>query len=383
MARQFLQQNNLHNVVGRIEYIRGDTGKQEHMEAFYSTIDDSQWKSLAEFNQKKFKQNQKGFNKNKKCSAIEAREIILHMPHKYYNFPYSINGTKINNAQDLAKYICDDFNKKFGTDCCVAVHWNKSMTNFHVHLIYSERKQETKRANRNFYYDSNWKKCKKAESVHMIKKGDVISEWCSEKESKFKSKEYLENTIKPHYASLFELERYRDDGLHLKEQKEHKINPTSSLEYIELHDKIVEYNKNVRTWNNMVDDVLERSPEYATLQSGKPITNKSKMNLPPTKENEYTLFIDTVMKPAVTAHKEQRKHHKEYLKYMIERVKEALYALVERFKLNASKQSTTNNISMKNYAQITKQKPFKPQMKKKTNKNISKFIKHQCDFEKD
>lgn len=83
------------------------------------------------------------------------------------------------------------------------------------------------------------------------------------------------------------------------------------------------------------------------------------------------LFIDTVMKPAVTAHKEQRKYHKEYLKYMIERVKEALNALVEHFKLNASKQSTTNNISMKNYAQITKQKPFKPQMKKKTNKSIS------------
>ena len=95
------------------------------------------------------------------------------------------------------------------------------------------------------------------------------------------------------------------------------------------------------------------------------------------------MFIDTVMKPAVTAHKGQRKYHKEYLKYMIERVKEALNALVERFKLNASKQSTTNNISMKNYAQITKQKPFKPQMKKKTNKDISKFIKHQSDFERD
>lgn len=38
---------------------------------------------------------------------------------------------------------------------------------------------------------------------------------------------------------------------------------------------------------------------------------------------------------------------------------------------------------MKNYAQITKQKPFKPQMKKKTNKSISKFIKHQSDFERD
>lgn len=34
MARQFLRQNNLHNVVGRIEYIRGDTGKQENMMAY-------------------------------------------------------------------------------------------------------------------------------------------------------------------------------------------------------------------------------------------------------------------------------------------------------------------------------------------------------------
>lgn len=340
MARQFLQQNNLHNVVGRIEYIRGDTGKQEHMEAFYSTIDDSQWKSLAEFNQKKFKQNKKGINKKNK-KAIEGREIILHMPHKYYSFPYSINGTKINNAQDLAKYICDDFNKKFGTDCCVAIHWNKSMTNFHVHLIYSERKQETKRANRNFYYDSNWKKCKKAESVHMIKKGDVISEWCSEKESKFKSKSYLENTIKLHYASLFELERYRDDGLHLKEQKSFKISESSSLESIELHDRITEYNNNVKQWNRMVDEVLVRK----------------------NKQQEYSQFIDNVMRPAVVAHKRYRKHHKEYLAYMIERVRDAFKELVERIKSTERKQSTTS-ISFKNYKQITKQKPFKPKMVK-------------------
>lgn len=40
MARQFLRQNNLHNVVGRIEYIRGDTGKQENMMAYYSTMPD-------------------------------------------------------------------------------------------------------------------------------------------------------------------------------------------------------------------------------------------------------------------------------------------------------------------------------------------------------
>lgn len=374
MARQFLRQNNLHNVVGRIEYIRGDTGKQEYMMAFYSTMPDEDWKNLAQYNQERFKKNKKGFNKNKKCSAIEARELILHIPHEYAN----------RDPHELVKLVGDDWKKRFGTDCCLAIHWNKTKTNFHIHLIYSERVREDKVATRNMYYDSDWKKCKKADAVNIIKKGDIVSKW-DDKDVKFKKKSFMQNTVKPYYATRFKLELYKDDGLHLKEQKEYKINPTSSIEYIELHDKIVEYNKNVRTWNNMVDDVLERSPEYCVLHPSdhNTVVNKSKMNLPPTKKNEYTLFIDTVMKPAVTAHKKQRKHHKEYLKYMIERVKEALNALVERFKLNASKQSTTNNISMKNYAQITKQKPFKPQMKKKTNKDISKFIKHQSDFERD
>lgn len=46
-------------MVGRIEYIRGDTGKQEYMMAFYSTMPDEDWKNLAQYNQERFKK-QKG-----------------------------------------------------------------------------------------------------------------------------------------------------------------------------------------------------------------------------------------------------------------------------------------------------------------------------------
>ena len=67
MARQFLQQNNLHNVVGRIEYIRGDTGKQEYMMAYYSTMTDEEWKDLACYNQKRFKSNKKGIKAKYQC----------------------------------------------------------------------------------------------------------------------------------------------------------------------------------------------------------------------------------------------------------------------------------------------------------------------------
>lgn len=80
---QYLRQTNLHDVCGRIDYIRGDTGKQEHMMAYYSTISDDEWKDLACYNQERFKSNKKGFNKQRKCKAIEARELILHIPHEY------------------------------------------------------------------------------------------------------------------------------------------------------------------------------------------------------------------------------------------------------------------------------------------------------------
>ena len=79
MARQFLRQNNLHNVVGRIEYIRGDTGKQENMMAYYSTMPDEDWKNLAQYNQERFKKNKKGFIKNAVQLRHENLYCIFHM----------------------------------------------------------------------------------------------------------------------------------------------------------------------------------------------------------------------------------------------------------------------------------------------------------------
>ena len=51
----------------------------------------------------------------------------------------------------------------------------------------------------------------------------------------------------------------------MREQKSFKISEHSSEESIQLHEKIADYNKNVRDCNNMVEDVLERSLEYYVL----------------------------------------------------------------------------------------------------------------------
>ena len=78
--------------------------------------------------------------------------------------------------------------------------------------------------------------------------------------------------------------------LHVREQKSFKISEHSSEESIQLHEKIADYNKNVRDWNNMVDDVLERSPEYYVLHPSDHDTdvNKSINVETPTQKNEYT-----------------------------------------------------------------------------------------------
>lgn len=85
----------------------------------------------------------------------------------------------------------------------------------------------------------------------------------------------------------------------MREQKSFKISEHSSEESIQLHEKIADYNKNVRDWNNMVDDVLERSPEYYVLHPSDHDTdvNKSINVETPTQKNEYTQFIDTAPNP--------------------------------------------------------------------------------------
>lgn len=56
---QYLRQTSLHDVCGRINYIRGDTDKQEYLMAYYSTMTDEEWKDLACYNQERFKSNKK------------------------------------------------------------------------------------------------------------------------------------------------------------------------------------------------------------------------------------------------------------------------------------------------------------------------------------
>ena len=61
------------------------------------------------------------------------------------------------DPDELLRLFTEAFREKYGVYCVSALHHNRDMTNYHIHLIYSERKLkdrvEEKVASRNMFYD--------------------------------------------------------------------------------------------------------------------------------------------------------------------------------------------------------------------------------------
>ena len=136
----FVQHSKLGNVSGRIDYIQNPK-RQEHLYAVYDTAPEKYWEILA-------KQNRIDFKKSgTKGSCIEARELIIALPEVLQK----------KDPDELLRLFTDAFKEKYGVECASALHHNKDRTNYHIHLIFSERKLkdhvEEKIAPRNMFYD--------------------------------------------------------------------------------------------------------------------------------------------------------------------------------------------------------------------------------------
>lgn len=237
--------------MGRIDYaINPD--RQDHLMGHYSTMEMDDWQRLADENQEAFSRKGRVY-KNKKTKELEETECI---EAKEFQGPLP-NSWANRDPYKLAKEIAERWKKKYKTDILVAIHWNKSMTNYHMHCIVAERiKLETPeivKASRNFYYDENWKRCKKAEAVHTIHKGDEIRRhvFKKTKEEKLTSNYHLEHDIKNFFADLTGLERFQRDGIHIPQQHVDKYRNKAVAERIRAD------NASVKKWNAMVDTALE------------------------------------------------------------------------------------------------------------------------------
>lgn len=64
-------------------------------------------------------------------------------------------------ADDVVRLFTETFHKRYSVECSAALHHNKTKTNYHIHLVFSERKMleqpEVKIATRNMFYDEQGK----------------------------------------------------------------------------------------------------------------------------------------------------------------------------------------------------------------------------------
>lgn len=134
----------LSNVKGRITYISSHA-KQENLYAVYETTERKFWRELAKCNQEEFaKSGTEG-----KC--IEARELIIALPESFTEY----------QPDRLLQLFTNHFKQNYGAECIAALHHNKRKTNYHIHLIFAERKlldePIIKIASRNMFYDEHGK----------------------------------------------------------------------------------------------------------------------------------------------------------------------------------------------------------------------------------
>ena len=185
MARHsFIQMSKLSNVKGRISYITSHA-RQENLYATYRTADSQFWSNLARESQQEFQRS----GTEGKC--IEARELIIALPEVYTRY----------EPQEVLEDFTEEFRKRYGVECVSALHHNKRKTNYHIHLIFSERKllpePDIKRATRSVFYDETGKRVRTKKEI-TGEDGQIRKGWLPNlfRGIVAKAKDFLQNLIR-------------------------------------------------------------------------------------------------------------------------------------------------------------------------------------------
>ena len=269
-----IQMTKLSNVRGRITYISSHA-KQEHLYAVYETTERSYWTELARCSQQEFKKS--GVEGN----CIEARQLIIALPESLY---------EQGMPDMLLKSFTDKFKEKYGVECVAALHHNKRMTNFHIHLIFSERQllaePVIKIATRNMFYDEHGNHVRTKKEIldeagnirkrcKVIGKGEVYEKKLfTSKNTRFKQDDFLDE-VKLFYTRMINhwvtdekdrLTVFDRNGPYLATKKIGRNNPKA--EQIEQDNKLrMDWNREVDRAiisNVPMDDILQIKREHIT-----------------------------------------------------------------------------------------------------------------------
>lgn len=290
----YVSNRNLTNVIGRLDYISNEE-RQENIVEFYNSQDLDFWKNLAKENREQFKITSHA-KRNRK--PVEAREFIVALPQNI-------------DTNGLAKFICDDFYKKYGVYCACSIHKKalrdeneniikdengKTIYNLHFHLIYAERELlpepkivETRVTPRTYYYDAQGKKCKKADAVKIVPKGTVLQKGYTryfDNKKDFFSMPFVKE-YKNHIENELNLPKF-DIERHFPTRHIGKNNPKSELfsEYNELISELNDYFDLVEVEYNL--DGMTPKQKFCEL------IGSSKLYMP--QIDEIKGFMDEFMK---------------------------------------------------------------------------------------
>lgn len=250
----FIRQSKLSDVAGRIDYI-SNPKRQEYLYETYQTEGATPefLKNLARENQLDFKAS----GSAGKC--IEGREFIIALPESFVQY----------RAGDVVRLFTETFHKRYGMECSAALHHNKTKTNYHIHLVFSERKMleqpEVKIATRNMFYDEQGNI---RAGCSIISKGEVYEshiftkkeEWFKDKSFTKEVKELFTDTINCYVKEESEkLSVFQQGGVYLATKKIGKNNPKA--------EEIKADNAARQEWNRTVDVALvEGVPEKDILK---------------------------------------------------------------------------------------------------------------------
>ncbi len=244
------------DVRGRITYI-SNHAKQENLYAVYETTDRYYWTELARFNQQEFQKS------GTEGECIEAREFIIALPESFPN---------LYEPDKLLQLFTDRFKEKYGVECVSALHHNKRKTNYHIHLIFSERERLPepieKTATRNMFYDEQGKHVRTKKEIldengnvrkgcKIVKKGEIYERnLFTAKNKLFKQDEFVDE-VKHFYTDLIntlvkddkeELHVFDENGLYIATKKIGKNNPKA--------EQIQTDNEMRMRWNREVDRAI-------------------------------------------------------------------------------------------------------------------------------
>lgn len=188
-------------------------------------------------------------------------------------------------AFNLLDNITSVFLEKYDVGCCAALHHNKSKTNLHIHLIFSEReiRQEAERkiAGRNMFYNESGKHVRTKKEIldengnvrprcKIIKKGEVYeTNFFQPKKEEFKSNAFLENMKQVMTDAINgivkdeneKLQVFQKGGPYLATKKIGKNNPKEA--------EIKADNYLRQEWNRNVDRALLTGASEADVMAAK------------------------------------------------------------------------------------------------------------------